>query len=338
MKILSLIVPCYNSQDYMEKCIESLLPGGENVEILLINDGSNDATGDIADSYQSKYPHMVRVFHQSNKGHGGAINTGIHHAIGRYIKVVDSDDWFDLTAYKTVLEKLENINEQNQHIDMFICNYVYEKVGAKKKKIINYTGALPENRVFTWEETGKFKKGQYMLMHSVIYSRDLIMKSHLQLPEHTFYVDNLFVFIPLVHVEKMFYLNVDLYRYFIGRENQSVNEAMMIKRVDQQLLVNRLMLNKVSLEEIDNKKKRHYMFNYFEIVTIVSSVILVREGSATSLSKKEELWTDISMESLWVRNRLLMHIAGLLSYSNSYFSRNVLSILYKLSNKVFGFN
>jgi len=136
----------------------------------------------------------------------------------------------------------------------------------------------------------------------------------------------------------MFYLNVDLYRYFIGRENQSVNEAMMIKRVDQQLLVNRLMLNKVSLEDIDNKKKRYYMFNYFEIVTIVSSVILVREGSAISLSKKEALWSDISMESLWVRNRLLMHIVGLLSYSNSYFSRNVLSILYKLSNKVFGFN
>jgi len=289
MKILSLIVPCYNSQDYMEKCIESLLPGGENVVILLINDGSYDATGDIAESYQNKYPHMVRVFHQSNKGHGGAINTGLRHAKGQYIKVVDSDDWFDLRAYKTVLEKLENINEQNQHIDMFICNYVYEKVGAKKKKIINYTGALPENRVFTWEETGKFKKGQYMLMHSVIYSRDLIMKSHLQLPEHTFYVDNLFVFIPLVHVEKMFYLNVDLYRYFIGRENQSVNEAMMIKRVDQQLLVNRLMLNKVSLEDIDNKKKRYYMFNYFEIVTIVSSVILVREGSAISLSKKEAL-------------------------------------------------
>jgi glycosyltransferase involved in cell wall biosynthesis len=77
MKLLSIIVPSYNSQDYLAQCIESLLPGGEDVEILIINDGSKDRTAEIAEEYQSKYPTIVRAIHQENKGHGGAVNTGI---------------------------------------------------------------------------------------------------------------------------------------------------------------------------------------------------------------------------------------------------------------------
>ena len=93
MKLLSIAIPCYNSEAYMEKCIQSLLPGGDEVEILVIDDGSKDRTAEIADEYQEKYPNIVRAIHQPNLGHGGAVNTGIHNAQGLYFKVVDSDDW-----------------------------------------------------------------------------------------------------------------------------------------------------------------------------------------------------------------------------------------------------
>ena len=93
MKLLSIAIPCYNSQDYMEKCIESLLVGGEEVEILVVDDGSSDRTAEIADAYAAKYPTIVKAIHQENGGHGEAVNAGIRNATGLYFKVVDSDDW-----------------------------------------------------------------------------------------------------------------------------------------------------------------------------------------------------------------------------------------------------
>ena len=93
MKLLSIAIPSYNSEGYLANCIESLLPGGEDVEILIINDGSTDATAAIADEYAAKYPTIVKAVHKENGGHGSAVNMGIDKATGLYFKVVDSDDW-----------------------------------------------------------------------------------------------------------------------------------------------------------------------------------------------------------------------------------------------------
>ena len=93
MKLLSIAIPCYNSEAYMEKCIESLLKGGEEVEILVVNDGSSDRTAEITDAYAEKYPTIIKAIHQENGGHGEAVNAGIRNATGLYFKVVDSDDW-----------------------------------------------------------------------------------------------------------------------------------------------------------------------------------------------------------------------------------------------------
>ena len=103
MKLLSFAIPCYNSEQYMEKCIESILIGGEDVEILIVNDGSKDRTAEIADAYEAKYPTICRAIHQENGGHGEAVNAGIRNATGRYFKVVDSDDWVDPDAYRAIL-------------------------------------------------------------------------------------------------------------------------------------------------------------------------------------------------------------------------------------------
>ena len=109
MKILSVAVPCYNSQEYMRKCVDSLLKGGEDVEIIIVNDGSKDDTAAIADEYAEKYPTIVKAIHQENGGHGEAVNAGIRNATGLYFKVVDSDDWVDWNAYQAILAKLREI-------------------------------------------------------------------------------------------------------------------------------------------------------------------------------------------------------------------------------------
>ena len=130
MKLLSIAVPCYNSQDYMAHAIESLLPGGEQVEILVVDDGSKDDTARIADDYERRYPGVVRAIHQENGGHGDAVMTGLKNASGLYFKVVDSDDWADAEAYPKVLVALDGFSALDRQIDMLVSNFIYDKAGA----------------------------------------------------------------------------------------------------------------------------------------------------------------------------------------------------------------
>jgi glycosyltransferase involved in cell wall biosynthesis len=322
----------------MEKCIESLLPGGEDVEILVVDDGSVDATPDIADSYAAKYPQIVKAIHQENGGHGEAVNTGIRNANGLFFKVVDSDDWVDLEAYQKILACLRELSGLRENVDMLISNFVYEKDGAKHKKVSRYKSALPENQIFTWDDVKRFHKGQYILMHSVIYRTQLLRESGLILPRHTFYVDNIFVYVPLPYVKNMFYLDVDFYRYFIGREDQSVNEAVMIKRIDQQIKVNKLMLDTVDLWHLPDRKLRKYMINYLEIITVVSTIMCIRSNTEENLMKKRELWKYIKQKDLRLFHRLRNGILGQTINLPGKSGRKISVAVYKISQKVIGFN
>lgn len=338
MKLLTITIPCYNSQDYMEHCIESLLPGGEDVEILVVDDGSMDATAEIADSYAEKYPTIVRAIHQENGGHGEAVNTGIRNASGLFFKVVDSDDWVDAEAYRRVLETLKELSGGKDVLDMLISNFVYEKEGAKRKKVMHYRGILPEDQLFGWNEAGHFMKGRYILMHSVIYRTQLLRECGLELPKHTFYVDNIFVYVPLPHVKKMYYLNVDFYRYFIGREDQSVNEAVMIRRIDQQIKVNKIMVESVDLWKLSNKKLRKYMFNYLEIITVISTIMCIRSGTEENLEKKRELWKYLKNYDIRLFHHLRNGIMGQAMNLPGKGGRKISVAAYKLSQKIVGFN
>ena len=338
MKLLSIAIPCYNSEDYMEKCIKSLLPGGEDVEILVIDDGSKDMTPEIADAYEKKYPGIVRAIHQENGGHGAAVNAGIKQATGLFFKVVDSDDWVDLESYRAILAKLKELAGGSETLDMMISNFVYEKVGVKHKRKIRYTFSLPQNRMFRWEDTKRFIKGKYILMHSVIYRTKLLRDCGLELPRHTFYVDNIFVYQPLPHVKNMYYMNVDFYRYFIGRDDQSVNEKVMIGRIDQQIKVNKLMVDLYDLWKIPNRKLRRYMFNYLEIITVISTVMLIRSGTEENLEKKRELWKYIKQQDIRLFHHLRSVIMGNTMNLPGRSGRKISIAAYKISQKVVGFN
>ena len=230
MKYITFAIPCYNSQDYMERAIESVLKGGKDIEVIIVNDGSKDGTEEIARRYEREYPDIVRVVSQENGGHGEAVNSGLLHAQGKYFKVVDSDDWLDEEALLKIMETLRRFEENGEEVDMLISNYVYEKVGASHKKVIHYRNCLPQDQVFGWSDLGHFRIDQYILMHSVIYRTELLKLCQLHLPKHTFYVDNIYVYYPLPHVRTIYYLDVNLYRYYIGRDDQSVNE----KKHDQE--------------------------------------------------------------------------------------------------------
>lgn len=337
MKLLSFAVPCYNSEAYMEKCIESLLPGGKDIEILIVDDGSSDRTAEIADAYAAQYPDMIQAIHQPNGGHGAAVNTGLKHASGVYFKVVDSDDWLDRDSYLRVLKRLRTLIKLNTLPDMFLANYVYEKEGSKHKAVMRQKG-FPKEKMFSWDDVGHLFKGHYILMHSVIYRTQMLHDCGLQLPEHTFYVDNIYVYKPLPYVKNMYYMDVDLYRYYIGREDQSVNEQTMIRRIDQQIRVNKIMFADVNLLAVKDKKCRRYMFNYLEIVTTITVTLAILSGTKENLHKRDELWEYMKQTDRQLYNKL--HHSVISRYMNlpGRPGRFLGKVAYRISRKVYGFN
>lgn len=311
MKYITFVIPCYNSQDYMEHAIQSALVGGEAVEILVVNDGSTDRTQEIAELYQEKYPTIVKAIEQPNGGHGAAVNTGIHHATGKYLKVIDSDDWLDEQALKKVLSVLMDLEKQHEEVDMLITNYVYEKVGVKKKRVVRYANALPKDCIFTWDDVRHFRMDQYLLMHSLIYRTAVLRQSRLYMPRHTFYVDNVFVYVPLPYVHKMYYLDVDLYRYFIGRDDQSINEQTMIKRIDQQYLVAHTIIDSYKTTDLENRKLRTYMRKHELILMLISSIIAIRSHNSEYLKMKDDLWEYLKQKDPQTYRKLRYSALGI---------------------------
>ena len=336
MKLLTVTVPCYNSQDYMENCIQSLLPGGDRVEIIIIDDGSKDNTGKIADSYAERFPDIVKVIHQENGGHGEGINQGLRHAAGTYFKVVDSDDWLsdDFPAFLDLLEQCE----ARGGVDLAVTNYYYVHSDGIGDRSINYSSVLPEGRVFTWADTRPFRIHQMLTIHSCTFRTENMRKWGCELPKHTFYEDNLMVYLTLPHTRRMVYMNADLYRYAIGRPDQSVQRTVMMKRYHHQILVTERCFTSCHLDDIQEPRLKRYMRHELFVMFGIAILFTRLNRTVETDAALERMWeTCMAFDPKWggyFRNRSPLRFICL----PGRFGQNVSGLVYKLANKVVRFN
>ena len=251
---------------------------------------------------------------------------------------MDSDDWVNEEAFKKALVVLEEVVKGPQTLDALICNYVYEKEGAKRKRVMCYDGSMPENRIFTWKEMKDLGLGHYILMHSLIYRTELLRECELTLPEHTFYVDNIFAYKPMMYVKTMYYLNVNLYRYFIGRGDQSVNEKVMLTRMDQQLRVNKLMIEYYDPSLLKEKAHRDYIIHDLSIIMSVSSILLIRKGDEESLKLKKELWQYLKEKDSFAYRKIRRSTLGHAMHLPGKSGRKAAVVGYKIAQRLYGFN
>ena len=344
MKTVSFAIPCYNSAAYMDACIESILAcdedGRGDIEVIIVDDGSTkDDTATKADEWQERFPDTVRAIHQENGGHGAAVNTGLAHATGRYFKVVDSDDWLDRDAMRDVMAYLRRQCELKDSTDLVIANYVYEKVHEGTHTVMHYRNVFPERVECGWDDIGRFGQSQYLLMHSVIYRTDLLRDCGLKLPEHTFYVDNIFVYVPLPFVKSIYYLDVDMYRYFIGREDQSVNEKVMYSRRDQQLRVTRIMIDSVRLpEDVPSKKLERYMENYLSMMMCICSIFLRLEKTEDNERERAAIWSYLERENPALYKRIRHTVLNWGSNIPTEAGRRFALSAYHVAQRIFKFN
>ncbi|WP_270559874.1 glycosyltransferase family 2 protein [Bifidobacterium pseudocatenulatum] len=298
-KTLTFVVPAYNMTEYLERCVMSLIAAKRNddIEVLIVDDGSSDGTLEMAQKFEARYPGIVRAIHQENKGHGGAVNTGIAAASGMYVKVVDADDWVGPESLEQVMAVLREEADSTEPIDMLVTNYVYDKVGKRNKHVVNFRHAMKAGERLAWNDLGHFGLAEYILMHALTYRTAVVRESGMQLPEHTFYVDFIYAYQPFPWVKTMKYLDTPFYHYFIGRDGQSVQTDVMIRRVDQLRLVNQCMVRATPERGTVPDGLYRYMIHFLAIESSVASVFMILSRDPENYEKKKDMWDDIKAYS-----------------------------------------
>ena len=232
MKLLTVTIPCYNSAAYMRRAVDCLLPGGDEIEILIVDDGSTDETGAIADEYAARYPGIVRVIHQENGGHGEGINQGIRNAQGLYFKTLDSDDRLDSALLPGYMDLLRAHSQEGNTADIVVNDYVYDRPDREAVYRIRYGRMFPPGKLIGWEDAGRFLSSNQFMIHALCYRTQVLRDMGLVLPKHVFYEDNLYIYRPLPHTRKLLYYPQPLYGYFVGRADQSTSDAVLLKRLE----------------------------------------------------------------------------------------------------------
>jgi hypothetical protein len=339
--LLTVAVPAYNCADFLDRALTALCVGDARLEVVIVDDGSTDATGMLAEAYAHTYADRIRVVHQVNGGHGAAIDTGVAHARGRYVKVLDADDWLSAAALARVLDVLQRL-EEDGGVDALFTDFVHDRVD-KSVRLTRFDTVFPPDRVFGWQDTQRFGRRQYLMMHAVIYRTALLREVGPDLPRHTFYVDSLYVLRPLSRVRRMYYLPVPLYHYYIGREGQSVAPEVMLARVDQQLRVNRLALE--TLPSVDDVRAglvpaQLYaaQLHYVRALCAVVCATLALGGTREHLAVRRAFWREVKRDRPRIHGHLRRSLVGAGSNLPGYAGRHVTRAAYHLARRYVGFS
>ena len=254
-KILTVTVPTYNVEKYLDRCIESLVFDEsilEDLEIIIVNDGSKDNSLEIAKKYEKKYPDTVIVIDKENGGHGSTINAGLKVARGKYFRVIDSDDWVNIDDFSMLVNSLKKSN-----VDMVVTDYQREIIyeGSAQK----YTYNIEYDKEINFDDIDVDKlMPYYFSMASINYKTEILREAKLYLDEKCFYVDMEYILLPLKYIKTIKYLNLNVYRYFIGRPDQSVNpKSLVAHRKDHEKVLRRLI--SFYKTESFSKTKKNYI-------------------------------------------------------------------------------
>lgn len=258
--ILTIIVPAYNIERYVDKCLYSLINHDMNryLEIIVVNDGSTDNTLQKIQDFIRKYKaNNIRVINKENGGHGSTINVGIKEAKGKYLRLIDGDDWVDSENLAKQINLLSNID-----IDLMLTKGCYEYLEREKlENIINYD-FLHEGTVYNFDDLtykGYGFSDYGPLLTTSTYKTDVLRKANFKISEKKPYVDMEFNAFSLKYVNTVIYYDLDIYRYLIGREGQTISRDFWKKKYKDHEYILFNLCNYVMKDKILSNRKKKYV-------------------------------------------------------------------------------
>ena len=316
--ILSFIIPSYNAEPYLDKAIRSMLCESclNEIEILVIDDGSTDHTANIACQYAERYPHTVRIIRKANGGHGSAINVGARQAQGLYFKVVDADDW---VITENLPELIENLKSSQADVVLTPYHRVNVKDGSREswRMYIESYG-----RIYTLADIVSHWKDFYRccMFHGITYQTEFYRAYNHYLPEKIFFEDHEFSSIPFCHARTILPLNLYIYQYMVGNSTQSVSDESRVKRLDHSKQVTYDLLTYLSghpeLEDVGKEYLRQMILSgipsYYEAACILQKS---KKKGRAQLRQFNQMLLSLAPE-LFRRVRIKAGIFQFLSYTH----------------------
>ena len=228
-KILSLLIPSYNMEKYLQYCLDSLLikDNIELIEVLVINDGSRDKTLEIAKTYESRYPEMFKVVDKPNGNYGSCINRGLQEATGKYVKILDADDSFDTENFNEFVKFL-----LSHDADLIISDFVTVNEDRAVTNKYEYKFGVVACRLEDICNSSRFLS---MEMHAVTYRLELLRENHYIQTEGISYTDQQWIFEPMAYVADVCIFNKFVYKYLVGRDGQTMNSDIMVKKIPDRI-------------------------------------------------------------------------------------------------------
>jgi glycosyltransferase involved in cell wall biosynthesis len=295
MKILSVIVPAYNMESYLERCLNSVLnhKWDEELEVIVVNDGSKDRTLQIALAYKENFPKIVTIIDKENGNYGSTINAALPVAKGKYVKILDADDWFDTKEFERFIEQLKNVES-----DLVITDFTIDYSSGKKKKVI-YT-LNKDNRIYDFSIMSSPNLLR-LEMHAITYRTELLRKINYKQTEGIFYTDTEWVFYPMFFVNKIAFINVNVYQYLIGREGQTVGPNVHKKNISHTLIGIEKMLSDYSLlekkMELSKDRKAYLLYRIGRRISRIYQFYLFRIDKDFNSTEIREFDTNIKLKN-----------------------------------------
>lgn len=290
MKVLSFIIPSYNSEHFLDKVISSFLDPEvlDELDIIIVNDGSSDGTEAVAKMYCDMYPESIRLISQPNKGHGGALNTGCAAAKGKYLKVIDADDWIEtqnLSAFLTGLKSCES--------DVVLTHHYTRNISTgETKKWKSYSNSFGKSYSFD-EIMADWKSfDRSLTFHGITYNTAFYHRNGMQLSEHVFYEDHEFATVPCCYAESITPLDLYIYDYRIGDVQQSVSDENQLSRISHTAAVlDRLMEEYSHLTLPEKSAGRAYFCMKVQglLLSYITTVMLVEKDKKKGRELGEQM-------------------------------------------------
>ncbi len=268
-KILSIIIPTYNMEKYLRKCLDSLIVCEGNMkllEVLVVNDGSKDSSSQIAHEYESRFPNTFRVIDKENGNYGSCVNRGLKEATGKYVKVLDADDFFDTDSFnKTIVFLSEN------NYDLVLTDYNKVTVDGKVEKMFELK--IPHNTPLTIKDLLGFSAAR-MHMHRIFYQTNKLRAINYHQTEGMSYTDQEWMGEPMTTVDTVYYLDVCLYQYLVGRDGQTVDPNTLIKSIRQYMHAIYVLLNLYNNYQGDDVHRKYLWHRIYGQSTYMYSILL----------------------------------------------------------------